>query len=121
MIIMKLIAILTVIESDGIEDAVNVKGNAVGVLQIRPRTIKKVNQIVKINGGKDVFNNNDRLNRGLSIRMCRIFLRNEKERYVKEYGREPSDLELAGSWSTGNIFNKVSESYKSKMRNKGIE
>jgi hypothetical protein len=121
MTIMKLIAILIAIESGGNQNAINMKENACGVLQIRPVMIDEVNRIVKLFGGECVFYQEDCFNRGLSIRMCSMFLEHQKERYIKKYGRKPSDLELALSWQSGGIFNKPSEKYRRKLIKRGVK
>ena len=120
MTILKIITVLISIESGGRINAINVKENAVGVLQIRPIMVKEVNRICKLNGEDCVFENSERLSRGFSIRMAIVFLTYQRERYVKKFGREPSDLELACSWQSGGIFNKASESYKSELIKKGL-
>ena len=119
--LMKLIAILISIESGGDINAINHEENAVGALQIRPIMIRQVNKIVKEFGGECVFDVDDCLSRGLSIRMCSFFLENQRDRYVERHGRMPSDLELALSWQSGGIFNKPSEKYKQKLIRKGVK
>ena len=68
-----LIPLLLQVETGGCADpntAIGDNGNAVGCLQIWKIVVKDVNRIQK----KQVFNDNDRLNREKSIEMCKIYL-----------------------------------------------
>lgn len=110
-----IIAALISIESGGHAKALNVKEDAVGILQIRQVMVKEVNRILKMQGADGIYTLNDRWNINDSKRMCKIFLSYQYDQYVKKWGRKPSMRELAMSWNSGGIFKKCTDEYKQKV------
>ena len=95
----KIVSALIQVESEGITNAVN--GNAVGILQIKPITVREVNRILK----GEVYTLADRYSPEKSKDMAMVFF----TYWVKRWP-SMSDKELCGRWMMPN--GKAPEWYK---------
>jgi len=92
-----LIAALMIVESGGNPIAVNVREDAVGILQIRPIFVEDVNRII----GTDFYTLEDRYNIGDSIGMARVYFRYYGRKYEERTGEEPKPEHLARMFNGG--------------------
>ena len=108
----EIILILCYIESGMNNQAWNRPEDACGVLQIRKIMVDEVNRI----SGEERFTYADRWNALKAAQMCSTFLSYQKKRWQDKYfGAEPSPVQLACSWNTGNIMKPMPKHYKMKF------
>jgi len=100
----RLINMIAFVESGHDVKCVNLKENAVGLLQIRPIMVKEVNRIL----GKNKFKLSDRFDKDKSIEMFKI--------YQKYYNPNFEYQKAAYLWNGGSNYSKANKSKKIKLK-----
>ena len=106
------IRLLSDIESNGNPEAVNVREDAVGLLQIRPIMVEECNRILK----RHEFTYRDRRDEARSRSMAEVFLNESARHWRNEYGCWPCAGRLCGMWNAGSPFRGPSAAYREKIR-----
>ena len=104
---------LIIIESNGDSKAIGDNGRAVCSLQIWKIMVDEANRLTK---GKINFKYSDRLSERKSRQIAMVFLNRQIKRYYKINRKMPSDVILACSWNSGNIFKQLNQSYAKKYK-----
>lgn len=93
------IQLLIAVESGGDRGALNVREQAVGVLQIRPVLVEDVNRILAERHDPRRFRESDRWDAAKSIQMAEVYLTHYGT--AERLGHEPTIRDMALLWCAG--------------------